>query len=453
MQGVFDNDIEESFDLLFSKILKKQQLISEIQQANPEKAEISKNILDHYAKLKGRGFVYDYLSSGQGHGAFTKLLDDSVKYDLISSIGVNILGHSHPIYIKSFLQSALSDTMMCGNLLTYPESYELSATLLQSVSKSNLAHFWFTGSGSFANDTALKMLWQKKSPKKKIIAFEKAFAGRSIATQDITFNPEYREDMPPSIEVYHVPHYDQRTPDSSLAKTLAALDALWHQQGDNFCALMIELVQGEAGFVFGTKEYYTGIFNWAKEKNIYIWIDEVQSFMRTRELFAFQAFRLDEYVDIVTVGKALQACGVLYSAELNPRPGLIAGTFNGSIASLKAGKNIIDYLNNGHFFGENGRIAMLERAFLSRLSELKRGKCKNKIGYIGGLGTMISFEIGDSSADITKQFLLNLYQNGVIAFSAGKEPTRVRFLLPVCLTDENIDDIFSIIEKSINQTL
>jgi len=453
MLGVFDKDISESFDQLFSKILKKQQANCKITNSDPEKVKLSKEILDHFSKLKGRGFVYNYLSTGIGHGPFTKLVDGSTKYDLISSIGVNILGHSHPIYIKSFLESALSDTMMCGNLLTYQESYQLTETILKEVSMTRLKHFWFAGSGSFANDTALKILWQKQAPKKKLIAFEKAFAGRSIATQDITFDKSYREGMPESIEVYHVPHFDQSNPTKSLQITLEALNKLYLQEGDNFCALMIEIIQGEAGFVYGTKEFYEGIFKWAQEKGIYIWIDEVQTFMRTTELFAFQMFELDKYIDIVTVGKALQTCGVLYTEALNPKPGLIAGTFNGSIASLKAGRKAIELLRNGDFYGPRGRIKNIENDFIEGLTNLKEGECSEKIGYIGGVGTMISFEVGDSSSAVTRKFLLNLFENGIIAFSAGKNPTRVRFLLPVCLTKENIEEIFSSIKKTINQTI
>ena len=61
---------------------------------------------------------------------------------------------------------------------------------------------------------------------------------------------------------------------------------------------------------------------------------------------------------------------------------------------------------------------------------------------------MIAFEIGDSSKEMTLDFCKKLFENGIISFIAGKEPTRVRFLLPVCLTDEHIDDVLKIIEKT-----
>lgn len=449
--GVHNSSIQKDFDQLFSSIYLEQSKYNQLAPANASKSEKMQQYIQEYTALKGRGVFYDYLSTGRGHGPFTQLVDDSVKYDLIGGIGVGILGHSHPLVIKAHLEAATSDTIHCGNLLSYPEPFVLSKNLLKQVESSNLKHFWFAGSGSFANDTALKILWQKMAPKYKVIAFEKAFAGRSIATQNITDTSAYRVGMPTSLEVCHVPHYDSKNPIDSLQNTIQALDKVWLSDPDNFCCIMIELIQGEAGFIYGDKSYYQGICNWAKDKGIYIWIDEVQTFARTTELFAFQYFALDQMVDIVTVGKALQACGTFYTAELNPAPGLISGTFNGSIAALNAGNKIVDYLTNGNFYGKNGRIKQLENTFVTKLNHLAQNSCKGMIGHIGGIGTMIAFELIPSEKEITIQFVKKLFNNGIIAFIAGSNPTRVRFLLPVCLKDEHIAEIFSIIEKTLHQ--
>ena len=164
-------------------------------------------------------------------------------------------------------------------------------------------------------------------------------------------------------------------------------------------------------------------------------------------------FGLDEYVDVVTVGKVLQACGTFYTEELNPKPGLIAGTFNGSIASMNAGKAIVRYLTEGNFYGENGRINELEKKFKTEFKKLAEGSCKGMIPYYGGVGTMLSFEVGDSSNDLTNKFMKKLFENGIISFSAGKDPTRVRFLLPLSLLDEHIHEIFSILEKTIHEVI
>lgn len=452
-QGVWNDNIQDQFDQLFSSILLEQKKYNKISPPTESKKRIVEDLLEKFTANRGRGFFYNYLSSGRGHGPFTELLDDSVKYDLIGGIGPNLLGHSHPLTIKSHLESALTSTIMCGNLLPHKEAYSLTKEILSHVKKSKLKNFWFAGSGSFANDSALKMIWQKKTPAYKIIAFEHAFAGRSVATQDITYNKAYRDGMPSALQVDHVPHYDYNDPDNAIKKTISALDKLAKGGIKNYAAIMIELVQGEGGFIYGTKEYYEAIFKWAKQHNLYIWVDEVQTFGRTTELFSFQHFELDQYPDIVTVGKALQACGVLFSDELNPRPGLISGTFNGSISSLKAGKKILEYLINGNFYGPLGKTKSLEETFLNKLEKLSKTTCKNKLGYFTAIGTMVAFEVGQGDKETTVKFLRNLFKNGVIAFMAGQSPVKVRFLLPLCLQEEHIDEIFFIIEKTLHETI
>lgn len=449
--GISDKNTQKYADQLFSSILIEQQKFCHIAPPDPLKSQKMIELLNNYEDLKGRESFYNYLSTGRGHGPFTQLQDDSIKYDLICGIGVGILGHSHPLSIKAHLQAACSDIIMCGNLLTYPDAITLTETLLKCVHKSALQHFWFAGSGSFSNDLALKIIWQKSAPRYKILALEKAFAGRSVATQNITANPAYRVNMPTSIDVVHVPSFDYICPEKALNKTMDALNKAWNADPTNFCTLMLELVQGEAGFIQGHREYYKALCKWGKEKNLFIWIDEVQTFARTTELFAFQMFDLDRYVDVVTVGKALQACGTFYTHELNPKPGLIAGTFNGSLVSLKAGNKIVNYLTAGDFYGPHGKIKRLETIFISKLKELSKGSCRNKIGRIGGCGTMIFFELTPPDKEITIKFIKLLFENGVIVFMGGSHPTRVRFLLPVCLTPEHIQEIFLIIEKSILQ--
>ncbi len=448
--GVQSKEIQNQINQLFSTILLEQQKINSIKEPEPDKSHIVEMMLKEFEGVRGKGFFYNYLSSGEGHGPFTKLVDGSVKYDLINGIGVNLLGHSHPLTIKAHLEAATTDAVMCGNLLPYELAKQATESLMATVKSSKLKNFWFAGSGSFANDTALKIIWQKSAPKYKLLAFEKAFAGRSIATQNITFNEAYREGMPQSLEVTHVPHFDYNNPDGATDKTLMALNDAWDADPDGYCAIMLELVQGEAGFIYGTIDYYKAICEWAREKGIYIWFDEVQTFGRTHQLFAFQTFHLDEYADAVTIGKAFQTCGVLFSEELNPRPGLIAGTFNGSLVSLNMANKTIRYLTEGNFYGDKGRIKELEDSFILRLNRLKKDK-KNKIGYVGGIGTMISFEIGDSSKEVTIKFLKRLFNNGIIAFMAGSNPTRVRFLLPLSILDEQIDEIFSIIDKTLKE--
>ena len=456
LKGVTNKSIQESFDQLFSNILLEQSQFQGIKKAEPDKKEYLDQLLKKYELNRGRGFFYPYISTGRGHGPFSELQDGSIKYDLISGIGPNLLGHSHPLYIQANLEAATADSIMCGNLQPYPHAIALAEKLVSLVDGSKLKHFWYAGSGSFANDTALKMIWQKQAPKYRLIAFEGAFAGRSIATQDITQNPAYRADMPEHLKVDYIPHFNSdqsQDPKAALKNTIDALEKIISDHPESHCAVMMELVQGEAGFIYGDKEYYHGIAKWVKDHGLYFWVDEIQTFGRTHKLFAFQHFELEPYVDIVTVGKALQACGTLYSEELNPKPGLVSGTFNGALSTLLAGEKIIRYLDEGNFYGPIGRNKEIEEKFMNKLSQLQSNLGKEKIPYFGGIGTMISFEVGNSSKETTVKFIKTLFENGIICFMAGQNPVRVRFLLPLCLNDEHIEEIFTVIQKTIVEVI
>lgn len=95
-------------------------------------------------------------------------------------------------------------------------------------------------------------------------------------------------------------------------------------------------------------------------------------------------------------------------------------------------------------------MAQLEKEFLKRFKTLK---AQDKIKNARGIGAMVSFEVGDSSAEVTKKFLKRLFENGLIAYSAGKNPTRIRFLLPLALTPEHIDEAFVLLEKTAEEVL
>ncbi len=410
--------------------------------------------LEEFAALRGRNLIFPYLSSGRGNGPFTELADGSVKYDLVNGIGVNILGHGHPVYRTALLESAANDIITGGNLLPYPEPYQLSKTLIGAVARSKLKHLWFACSGTMANEQALKVIWQKRRPRTKLLAFRKGFAGRSIAMEDVTDYPEDREGMPPCIDVTYVDHFDHHHPQEATAKTLQQLEQAWAAAPDQYAAMIIELIQGQAGFNFGPREYYVAIFDWAVQKGIPIWIDEIQTFGRTRELFAFQMYGLEKYPDVVTAAKVIQ-CGVtLYSAEFNPRPGLLGGTFVGSLSSLRAGRMIVEHLLQNGYYGPQGKLAALEHDFVSRLNHLAQTSCRQRLHDVRGIGAMISFEVGDSSAAATHQFLQALFKAGVIAFSGGRDPVRVRLLPSVVTTHaQHLQEIFSIIEATILQTV
>ena len=213
-----------------------------------------------------------------------------------------------------------------------------------------------------------------------------------------------------------------------------------------FCALMMELIQGEGGFNAAPREWYVQIFEEAKKQGLAIFADEIQTFGRTGELFAYQKLGLNEYIDIVTVAKMLQASALLYAEEYNPKPGLVAGTFSGSNIGLRTARRTLELLSEG-FLGPEGKIAKLSGHFEKRLRALADGSCRGKISEIRAIGGMIAFQPHSGSMDDVKKTLLKLFERGVVAFYCGHGPYLVRMLPPLgVMTEADIDQVCGIIE-------
>ncbi|MBS1963459.1 MAG: aminotransferase class III-fold pyridoxal phosphate-dependent enzyme [Bdellovibrionales bacterium] len=402
-------------------------------------------------KLKGREAYFQYLSSGIGSGPFIELMDGSRKLDLITGIGINFFGHAHPALIDELLDGITSDVMQ-GNLQPGFESEEIIRTVLANVGpKSRLKHGWLLGSGTMANETALKIIRQKKFPATRIFAFSDAFAGRSTAMQEISDNPKYREGQPTYGEVTHLPFYDPKLGiDASAELTVRRMEEEVARQPGKYAGMMIEIVQGEGGIRFAPREWYLKVFEAAKKANLAIWADEVQTFGRLESLFAYQHFDLAEYFDVVTIGKLLHACMALYSDEMNPRAGLVAGTFTGSAAALRTGRRVVEMLTKEGFYGPDGKIAKLSKRFREGIEKMKTGSCKRLIGEVRVIGGMIGFGVLSQNLDDTKKFLAKLFGEGVVAFYAGHDPYVVRCLPPFGVMKEaEVDLALSVIEKTL----
>ena len=380
-----------------------------------------------------------------------ELADGSVKYDMITGIGVHHFGHGHPAVVASALDAAVRDTIMQGNLQQDVESPRLSKLLIESANRrgAKLAHCFLTSSGAMANENALKLVFQKKSPADRVLAFERCFMGRSLALSQITDSPQYRQGLPAVLAVDYVPFFD---PAKERASTEAAVRTLRQQiprHPGKHAVMCMEMVQGEGGYHPGDRDFFIAIINVLKEHKIAVHIDEVQTFGRTTELFAFQHFGLDALVDVVTIGKLCQACATLFTDEYKPRPGLMSQTFTGSTSAIMAARVIVENLLSGGFFGHDGRNTALHTRFAQRLGAIAYHHPTWLDGPFG-LGTMIAFTPFDGSADTAKKVVHAMFDDGVIAFVAGHDPTRVRMLpaAPV-VGDKVIDAVCRIIEGSL----
>jgi acetylornithine/N-succinyldiaminopimelate aminotransferase len=245
-----------------------------------------------------------------------------------------------------------------------------------------------------------------------------------------------------------IPFYDKRDSQSS-EKTLRAMKEHIAKHEGNISVFSFEPMLGEGGYQAAPREFFLPLLDLCKEKKIAIWADEVQTFARTGELFAFETLDIGNYIDICTIAKTAQVGATIYTEEYNPQPGLIAGTFSGATPALTAGLEILKMMTEDGYLGPQGRVMQIHRQFISMLNELGATTCKGKVSDPGGMGLMIAFTPYEGKKEQVDALLKRMFQNGIVAFSCGKDPIRVRFLVPAVIEDKDIQVAKTIIEKSI----
>jgi acetylornithine aminotransferase len=411
-------------------------------------AEDYQGTLDAFSDVRGGKLYFPYLGSGLGNGPFVELGDGSVKLDFITGIGAMPFGHSHPEVTKAAVKAALTDAVMHGNLQQNEPGYAFSRRLLAMANRREhvFDHCFVCTTGVMAGENMLKVALQARHPANRILAFSRCFAGRTIAFSAITDKAAYRLGLPTGLTVDYVPFYDANDPEGSTARAVASLREYLTRYPGQHAAFIYELVQGEGGFYPGTTEFFTALMTVCREHEVMNLCDEVQTFARLPEAFAFQYFGLESLVDGLWLGKSSQACATLFKTAHKPKPGLLSQTFTSSAVALAAGDRILELLDEGGYFGSEGRIARLSAEFhqgLGRLSEAHPDWIRGPYG----IGAMTAFTVFEGKPEQAQAVVHALFKHGVMSFVAGANPMRVRFLWPVGVTEsEHITLALEILE-------
>ena len=433
--------------------------------ARPPKAELAetfKGWLDRNAAVRGRASWYPYVGSGLGNGPLVELLDGSVKWDMIGGIGVHLFGHGDPDLCEVAIRAGLSDLVQQGNLQFNADSIEFAELLVAEAEKSsNLAHCFVSNSGCMVNEAALKVCQQKTGGAPRIFAFAGCFMGRSTTMSQIGDAAGYRQGIPLNTLVDYLPFYDATLGERSIEMTRWHLEQAILRYPKQHSCLIVELVQGEGGFNTAPREFFVALFDLARKHGIPVWDDEVQTFGRTERMFAFEALDLGEHIDVVTLGKMSQACACLYTADMNPGPGLLSGTFSAATSAFRVGRRILERMRDGGHYGPDGRIARLHAAFRTGVDGIRArhpewfppvreafGRSHER--FTGGFGGMMRFTPFGGSKEKIMRLMHVLFEEGVIAFYCGHDPYHVRFLPPVgVMRPDQFDPVMEIVERSL----
>jgi acetylornithine aminotransferase len=399
-------------------------------------------------RARGRPLLAPALASGLGRGARVRLADGTWKLDLIGGIGVCGLGHGDRDLLETAVVAAASDVVFQGHLLPGPEYTRLARALLRHAGR-RLRHVWLSVSGAMANENALKILLHKRYPADRILVFEGGFAGRTTTLAELTDKPDFRAGLPLRGNALPVPFFDPGAPESTVC-SLEAIEAHLRRHPGRIAGMLFELVQGEGGVRIAPREFFVALMERCREHGLAVWVDEVQTFGRTGELFAFQTLELEPYIDIVTVGKILQGSAVLFTRAYKPDPRLVAGTYAGATVGMAVGARVIERLESEGYLGAEGRVAVLARRIGRRFESLAK-RLPNAVHAHTGIGAMHAFVPFDGSPEAAAAVLRAAFEEGVLLFTAGENPTRIRMLPPLNTTDEELETGFAMLDKALRR--
>ncbi len=438
------SSIAAAIDAIVAEIEEKTANLTEVRGPREEHLTRYDELIRAAGESRGWPLLYPMLGSGAGRGALVELADGSVKWDLVAGIGVHFFGHSHPDILRAQLRGALEDTTKHGNLQSGTAPYEFARKLIALAGrKSHLSRGFMTTSGAMANELALKVCMQKRSPATRVVAFEDCFMGRSLTMTSIGDSAAARDGIPVTVSVDYMPFWNPRAADEKGGKT-AFIDAALRQletyvkryPGQHACFVM-ELIQGEGGFNIPDRDWLVALMKACKEHGIPVWDDEIQAFGRTTEMFAFEYFDVGEFVDVFTVGKLTQACALLWTEAMRPRPGLLSGTFTGSTVDFAVGRQILQTLETGSYYGPEGSFARHQQAFRQQASALVGrhpewfpavAQAPELVGGVGGMMRLTPFG-GEKEKVVAAA--KSIYDEGAITFWCGHGPFHLRMLPPL----------------------
>jgi 4-aminobutyrate aminotransferase-like enzyme len=455
--------VERSIRAIVDELKAKQSTLT---GARPPRGELHEGYakwLARSAEIKGRPNLYPYIGSGVGNGALVELEDGSVKWDLINGIGVHMFGHGDPAMVEAALRASLSDTVMQGNLQFNRDSLEFADFLLAEAGRSSrFKHCFVSNSGCMVNESALKVCQQRTNAAPRVIAFQDCCMGRSTTMAQIGDGPAYRVGVPLNVQVDYLPFYDPALGSRATEMVLWHLEQYLHRYPKQHSCLIVELIQGEGGFHTAPREFFVALLEMARKHGVPVWDDEVQTFGRTESMFAFERLGLGDLIDVVTIGKMSQACACLYTAEINPKPGLLSGTFTASATAFGVGLAALTRLRDGGYYGPDGKIARLHAAFRKSAEDLVRrrpeffpavrdafGRTYSPERIVSGHGGMMRLTPFGGDKDRINKLLHRMFDEGVIAFSCGHGPYHLRFLPPVgVMRPEDFTPVFEIVERA-----
>jgi 4-aminobutyrate aminotransferase/(S)-3-amino-2-methylpropionate transaminase len=401
----------------------------------------------------------------RAEGACIEDVDGNTFLDLAGGIGCLNVGHRDDGVTEALHRQVDRFLHTCFMVTPY-ESYVSLAEKLNALAPGTTPKKTIIlNTGAEAVENAIKIA-RAYTKRPAVISFEDAFHGRTLLALSLTSKTQpYKAGFAPFVsDIYRVPYAYCYRCSYHLTYPSCQVHCATHLEdtfkrvvaADSVAAIIAEPVLGEGGFVAPPLEWLGIVRDICDRHGIVLIADEVQTgFARTGRFFACEHYGVepDLLLSAKSLGGGLPIGAVTGKSHImdHTPPGALGGTFGGNPLSCEAALAAIEAIEKNHL---NDRAMMLGERFRERAAEWQRKA--PIIGDIRGIGAMQAFEIvkPDGSrapdAEATKQITRYCYQHGVILVTAGTYGNIIRLLMPLVITNEQIDEAMDVIESALD---
>jgi len=397
-------------------------------------------------------------------GALIEDVEGNEYIDFGGGIGVVNVGHCNENVVAAIKSQADQYLHTCFHISMYEPYIELAKQLNEITPGDFAKKTFFVNSGAEAVENAVKIA-RYATKRQGIIAFENAFHGRTYMGMTLTSKVKpYKFGFGPFCpEVYRIPFaycyrcpFDREHPSCELHCAGYLEDFfIGNVAAESVAAVIVEPIQGEGGFVVPPPGYFKKIKAICEKHGILFVMDEIQTGMgRTGKHFASEHY--DVVPDIILTAKSLAAglplAGITGKAEIMDMPhvGGLGGTFGGNPIACKAALAALELLDSQFLLRASELGDILRDRFLKLQEKF------DIIGNVRGLGPMIGIELvknrktKEPATDEAKQLVNRCLQKGLIILACGNYGNVIRTLMPLVITDEQLERGLAIMEDQLS---
>ncbi len=376
------------------------------------------------------------LAFERGEGAWLVSVDGRRFLDFGSGIATASLGHGNKHLAQAIADQA-AKVMHVSNLYRIPQAEKLAARLVEATFADSV---FFCNSGAEANEGMIKMIRKTmaetgKPERFRIICFEGAFHGRTLATLAATGNAKYLAGFGPQVEGFdHVPFNN--------------MNAVRNAIGPGTAGVLVEPVQGEGGVRPADMQFLRDLRAACDEYGLILGMDEVQSGMgRSGKLFAHEWAGITP--DVISAAKGIAGgfpLGAVLAKEFVAKhmvPGTHGSTFGGNPLACAAGNAALDVILAPGFLEDVDRKGRTLRAGLEKIAR----QYPQVFDDVRGLGLLIGMKCVVPQAEVQAACLAE----GLLAITAGENV--LRLAPPLVLTDSDVNEALTMLDRAARRCL